>query len=79
MHAHAALGVLAGTGNLGDGHGGSVGAENRIGLADLAQLLKGVLLQAHDFGNGLDHEVSGATPSSSTVVEMFAMMASAAS
>ena len=59
MHAHAALRVLAAAGDLSDGHGGGVGAEDGIGLANLAQLLEGILLQAHDLGNSFDDEVSG--------------------
>lgn len=59
VHADAALRVLAVLGDLADGHGRGVGAQDGIGLADLTQLHEGIVLQGQDLGSGLNDKVSG--------------------
>ena len=58
MHTRAALGVLALAHDLGDGHGGSVGAQDAVVPDDLAQLLEGGALQVQDLGGGLDNHIA---------------------
>lgn len=46
-----------GSGNLGDGDGGSVGSQNSVLRSNLGQLGENAGLQVGDFGDGLDHEI----------------------
>ncbi len=49
--------MLRCAGDLGGAHDRRVGGQDHAGVADLVQLLEGVLLERHVFGHTFEHEV----------------------